>query len=67
MMLPGCAHSTCLRQLLGLKQPQYLEGDVQREEGERVTAARGAEVVKSPTMRGGGGQLRGDVMQLNST
>lgn len=54
-MLPGCAHSASLRQFLGLEQPEYLEGDVEGEEGERVTTARGAEVVKSPTMRGGGG------------
>ena len=66
-MLPGCAYSARLRQFLGLEQPEYLEGDVEWEEGERVTTARGAEVVKSPTMRGGGGELRCNVMQLNST
>ena len=66
-MLPGCADSAGLGQLLGLEQPEYLEGDVQREERERVATARGAEVMEAPTMRGGGGQLRCNIMQLNST
>ena len=66
-MLPGCAHSARLRKFLGLEQPEYLEGDVEWEERERVTTARGAEVVQSPTMRGGGGKLRGNIVQLNST
>ena len=52
-MLPGCADSAGLGQLLGLKQPEYLEGDVQREERERVATARGAEVMEAPTVRGG--------------
>ena len=66
-MLPGCAHPACMGQLLGIEQPQYLVGDVQWKERERITAARGAEVMKTPTVRGGGGQLRGNVVQLYST
>ena len=66
-MLPGCAHSARLGQLLGFQQPEYLEGDMQWEERERVTTARGAEMMKPSTVRGGRGQLRGNVMQLHTT
>ena len=65
-MLPGCVDSARLGQLLGIKQLKYLECDVQWEERERVTTTRRAEMVKTVTVRGRWGQLRSNVVKLNS-